>query len=101
MIELRDYQKQAVESLESKVENVLRNPEHGVILYVDKNTLQSKVFEIPFDEHKSAEISDKFSFLHKSLVNDSLPEAEAKAVKDMNWMCGFCEYKNKCDKSEK
>ena len=73
----------------------------GVVLYVDKNTLQSKVFEIPFDEHKSAEISDKFSFLHKSLVKDELPEAEAKTVKDMTWMCRFCEYRDKCNKNEK
>ena len=74
---------------------------NGVILYIDKNNLKSKVFEIPFDEHKAAEINDKFSFLHSSLKEDSLPEAEAKKIKDMNWICRFCEYRDKCDRNEK
>ena len=33
MIELRDYQKQAVESLKQKVKNVLRIPETGVVIF--------------------------------------------------------------------
>jgi len=74
---------------------------NGIVLYVDKNTLKSKVFEIKFDSAKAAEIFDRFRFLHKSLKKNDLPEAEAKQAKDMNWMCRYCEYKNKCDKNEK
>ena len=33
MIDLRNYQKQAIESLKSKVENVLRSPEQGVVIF--------------------------------------------------------------------
>lgn len=33
MIDLRDYQKQAVESLKIKVENVLKSPETGVVIF--------------------------------------------------------------------
>lgn len=73
----------------------------GVVLYVDKNNLKSKVFEIPFEEIKSAEIVDRFSFLHRHLKNNELPVDEAKRVRDMNWMCKFCEYRGKCDKNEK
>ncbi|MBS3055286.1 MAG: PD-(D/E)XK nuclease family protein [Candidatus Aenigmarchaeota archaeon] len=73
----------------------------GLVLYVDKNNLKSKIFEVPFDQIKSAEIVDRFSFLHKHLKKDELPVDEAKKVSDMNWMCRYCEYKNKCDKNEK
>jgi len=74
---------------------------NGVVLYVDKNTLKSKVFEVEFDVQKAGDIFDRFSFLDRHLKEDKLPEPEAKQVKDMNWMCKFCEYKNKCDRNEK
>ena len=73
----------------------------GLVLYVDKNNLKSKIFQIPFDQIKSAEIVDRFSFLHKHLKKDELPVDEAKKVSDMNWMCRYCEYRIKCDKNEK
>lgn len=73
----------------------------GVILYIDKNNLHTKMFEVSFDEFKSAEIIDRFNFTHEHLKENKLPLAEAKKVKDMNWMCKFCEYKTKCDKEEK
>ena len=72
----------------------------GLVLYVDKNNLKSKIFEIPFDEIKSAEIVDRFSFLHKHLRKGTLPTDEAKKISDMNWMCRYCEYEKKCDKNE-
>jgi CRISPR/Cas system-associated exonuclease Cas4 (RecB family) len=74
---------------------------NGIVLYVDKNTLKSKVFEIKFDSEKASEIFDRFRFLDKSLKKNDLPEDEAKKAKDMNWMCKFCEYKAKCDENEK
>lgn len=73
----------------------------GVILYVDKNDLKSKVFEIEFDHDKCSDIFDRFSFLHEHLKNDNIPDAEAKKAEDMKWMCRFCEYKEKCSKDEK
>jgi len=73
----------------------------GVILYIDKNNLKSKVFEVKFDHKKGNEIFDRFIFLHEHLKKDELPESEAKKVKDMSWMCKFCEYREKCDNSEK
>lgn len=73
----------------------------GIILYIDKNNLQSKVFEVKYDERKAKEISKRFEILHKSLKENFLPIDEAKRIKDMNWMCRFCEYKVKCDENER
>jgi CRISPR/Cas system-associated exonuclease Cas4 (RecB family) len=74
---------------------------NGVVLYIDKNNLKSKVFEVEFDQQKAAEIFDRFKFLHEHLKNNELIKPEAKLIVDMNWMCRFCEYKEKCDKDEK
>lgn len=74
---------------------------NGVILYIDKNDLKSKVFEVEFEYKKASDIFDRFSFLHEHLKKDGIPNPEAKEVNDMNWMCKFCEYKGKCDKNDK
>jgi CRISPR/Cas system-associated exonuclease Cas4 (RecB family) len=73
----------------------------GVILYIDKNNLKSKVFEIDFDHKKASDIIDRFGLLHKHLKNDEIPRPEAKSLGDMIWMCRFCEYKQKCAKDVK
>lgn len=72
---------------------------NGLILYVDKNNLQSKIFEIPFDKNRSEMILERFRILHKNLKENKLPLAEAKEIEDINWMCKLCEYKDKCDKN--
>lgn len=71
----------------------------GIILYIDKNTLDSKVFEIKYDEQIGADMIDRFNYIHEHLVEGELPFAEAKQMKDMKWMCNFCEYREKCDKN--
>ena len=73
----------------------------GVILYVDKSNLQSKMFEVKFDADKAGKIVDKFRTLDEDLKKDILPIDEAKRKTDMLWMCNYCEYKSKCDKNEK
>ncbi len=74
---------------------------NGIVLYIDKNNLKSKVFEVEFDYKKATDIIDRFGFLHEHLKKDDVPDAEAKKVVDMNWMCKFCEYKEKCNRNEK
>jgi CRISPR/Cas system-associated exonuclease Cas4 (RecB family) len=74
---------------------------NGIILYVDKNNLKSKVFEVEFDHQKAAEIFDRFKSLHEHLKEDKVPIPEAKRAVDMEWMCRFCEYREKCEKNEK
>lgn len=74
---------------------------NGIILYIDKNNLKSKVFEVEFDHKKANDIFDRFSTLHAHLKKDEVPNPEAKTVADMAWMCKFCEYREKCNKDEK
>jgi len=72
----------------------------GVVLYVDKNNLQSKLFEVKFSEEEGEAIIKRFRELHNCLKNVELPLSEAKQFSDMNWMCRFCEYKDRCDRNE-
>lgn len=74
---------------------------NGVVLYIDKNNLQSKVFQVEFSEQEAEKILNRFGALHRSLTADLLPVPEAKQREEMNWMCRFCEYAEKCSKNEK
>ncbi len=79
--------------------HILNIPD-GVLLYVDKTNLQSKVFVIPYDKKRGEQIIERFKQLDVSLKSNLLPEAEGKQIEDLNWMCSFCEYVGKCDKNE-
>ena len=74
---------------------------NGVLLYVDKSTLETKSFEVKFSAKRGKQILNKFRALHKHLTKKTLPVAEAKRGKGMEWMCRYCEYKGKCSKNEK
>ncbi len=50
----------------------------GIILYVEKNTLQAKSFVINYDETKLNEALDRFRLLDNSLRNKILPIPEAR-----------------------
>jgi CRISPR-associated exonuclease Cas4 len=71
---------------------------NGILLYVDKTNLKTKMFEIDYDETKALEIIDRFKKLHKSITENEIPEPEAKQQENLKWMCTYCEYKEKCDK---
>ena len=70
----------------------------GMLLYIDKASLQSRAFQIPYDESQCKDIEEKFRNLHTNLKRDTLPAPEAKQRIDMKWMCKWCEYKDLCDK---
>jgi CRISPR/Cas system-associated exonuclease Cas4 (RecB family) len=74
---------------------------NGILLYVDKRDLKTKTFEIPYSDKKSEDIIERFRFIHKTLTQNELPVAEAKAIPDWKWMCRYCEYKEMCDRNEK
>lgn len=76
------------------------NIHDGVLLYVDKTNLQSKVFEIPYSKIRGEQIIQRFKQLDVALKNNLLPEPEGKIIEDLSWMCAFCEYAEKCDKNE-
>jgi CRISPR/Cas system-associated exonuclease Cas4 (RecB family) len=71
---------------------------NGILLYVEKNTLQTKTFTIDFDEFVVKEALDRFKKLHECLITNNIPVGEAKHNGDIKWMCNKCEYKEKCDK---
>lgn len=72
----------------------------GMLLYLDKRTLKSKIFDVEYDEALGKRIVERFRFLHKHLISSELPFEEAKIEPSMNWMCRYCEYRDKCDKNE-
>lgn len=72
---------------------------NGILLYLEKNTLQAKVFTIDFDELIVKEALNRFNELHEHLITNSIPPAEASINKsDIGWMCNYCEYGEKCRK---
>ncbi len=73
--------------------------ENGILLYVDKRNLQSRVFNIKYDEKIANKTIDRFKKLHKHLVSNTLPDPEGRIFPEMNWMCRFCEYRDKCYKA--
>jgi len=70
----------------------------GVLLYVDKRNLKSKVFTIPYDEGEAVRALERFHILHDSLKKGDVPIPEAKMENSIGWMCNYCEYRDRCDK---
>lgn len=74
---------------------------NGILLYIDRERLNSKVFTVPYDRETAEQLLNKFRILHQSLVDDELPVAEAKGDREIGWMCRICEHREKCDNDEK
>ncbi len=72
--------------------------QHGMILYLEKNTLQSKTFSLEYDPEFYRQIINRFRKLHNYLRNTSLPEPEARMKAEKNWLCRNCEYREECFK---
>ena len=69
---------------------------NGILLYIDKKNLQSKVFSVEYSEEEAKRIIERFALLHKLLQEGRLPEPEARKGKDTTWMCKFCEFRDRC-----
>jgi hypothetical protein len=68
----------------------------GILLYIDKRNLRSKVFTIPYSKEEAEKIIERFRLLHKHLLSDAIPEPEARTDRKTMWMCKFCEHKSRC-----
>jgi CRISPR/Cas system-associated exonuclease Cas4 (RecB family) len=68
----------------------------GILLYVDKRNLKSKVFTIKYSEKAAQLIIERFRQLHSSITQEKIPDPEARASRDDIWMCRYCEYRDKC-----
>ncbi len=69
MIELRHYQKHAIDSLKPKVENVLRSPEHGVVIFQSPTGSGKTIMvaELLKELVKHRKDNKKFSFIWVSV----------------------------------
>lgn len=72
----------------------------GAILYLEKNTLQSKVFPIKYDGNLAELAFARFQAVDEALTANKMPapEAKAKEKEEMKWQCKFCPWKAECDK---
>lgn len=68
----------------------------GIILYLEKNTLESKWYSIEFDENVAKKVLGRFKELNEKLTQEKIPGPEARIKKDMNWMCKYCNYREEC-----
>jgi CRISPR/Cas system-associated exonuclease Cas4 (RecB family) len=67
----------------------------GYIVYVEKNTLKTKVFPVEYDKKIFLEVVERAKKLAKHLKEGSLPEPEGRSS---SWECKFCSgYKEMCD----
>lgn len=72
------------------------NVYEGVLLYIQKDNLQTKWFEVKYDSEKIKKILQRFNELHFSLIQDKIPKAEAKHDPDLSWLCDKCSWKEEC-----
>ena len=76
------------------------NIRKGLLLYLDKKKLRSKVFTVKYDELEALHALERFSTLHKHLTSGKVPIAEAKKHPRKSWLCNYCEYKKLCGEYE-
>jgi len=69
----------------------------GIMLYVKKDDLATRQFEVNYSSKEVDEILNRFDLINKHLNDDTIPDAEAKLIADKNWMCSFCPYAKECD----
>jgi len=73
---------------------------NGVLLYIEKNTLRTKTFEVSYNEMLAATALQRFVSLHKSLTESKIPEPEARVSRkeEIGWQCRRCEWRDECFK---
>jgi CRISPR/Cas system-associated exonuclease Cas4 (RecB family) len=69
---------------------------NGILLYVDKRNLKSRVFTLDYDEGEAMKIVNRFRALHKLLKYDAVPDPELRADQEKIWMCRNCDYRERC-----
>lgn len=69
---------------------------NGVILYVEKNTLQSKAFEVRYDMEMAGVAIERIKAVHAFLMENKLPKPEARMRESMRWQCKKCQYFDEC-----
>jgi CRISPR-associated protein Cas4 len=70
---------------------------NGMLLYIQKDNLQTRGFEIGYDKEEAEYVIARFEKLHCFLKENKIPPPEAKMLNDMSWMCDYCDYRADCD----
>ncbi len=70
---------------------------NGIILYIEKNSLKTRWFNVDYDNGIADLVINRFRELHSYLTRNELPKAEAKTTKELNWQCRNCDYCEECD----
>ena len=73
---------------------------NGILLYIEKNTLKTKSFEIAYDAGQASTALERFRKLHGHVKGNTLPAPEAKQQDSIKWQCSYCDYKDRCDNAE-
>ena len=71
----------------------------GALVYVQKDNLQTKTFHIRCKKETAYRIMQRFEDLHNFLTKNQIPKPEAKLKPKMKFMCTYCPYKEKCNKT--
>lgn len=71
----------------------------GILLYMEKNTLKSKSFEVAYEPDMAHAAIERFKKLHAHVKDNSMPPAEAMAGDGTRWMCDYCDYRGVCEKA--
>ncbi|MFH1172112.1 MAG: PD-(D/E)XK nuclease family protein [Nanoarchaeota archaeon] len=93
-----DYLKEPNQSYVTQLQLYLHSLglKKGVLLYVQKDNLKSKSFNVEYDETEANRILARFKKLHHHLKNDIMPDAEAKIYEELKWLCNYCDYSEEC-----
>jgi CRISPR-associated exonuclease Cas4 len=73
------------------------NIHNGLLLYLDKNTLRSRVFEMPYRPEVAQEALRRFQTLHEHITQGKLPMPEARLQDALKWQCSYCDYRERCE----
>lgn len=75
-----------------------KNIHNGIIIYLEKNTLQSKSFLVTYDDKKNEKVIERLKELHKHIKENKLPIPESRIISTKSWMCKKCQYREDCFK---
>lgn len=72
----------------------------ALLLYVEKNTLSTKVFKVKYDKLALKKLFEKARCVHEHLIGGTVPDPGLG--KDDKWQCNpkYCEYCDECTQQD-
>jgi len=69
----------------------------GLLLYLNKNTLQLKEFLVEYDPSRAAALLNGLKSVKKKIDSNIIPERLSDYPE--NWQCRYCQFRGICDKA--